>query len=360
MSRISAILPLLAWAGVLRGQSLPRLEARADSLAREWRRANAVADAIDSLERVRALAGRDTIRVGALVIVTNPSPLPLREAAARAWPVIDSVYGSEARQLERRPYIIVAVDPDTAVARPPSHSGIEIPWDEDVASLTLVLLSNVPVAPPDSALQGWLGGSVRPSIRADLQRARVYVELVTAPSQAARRCLTGDIGTCRDALDLVPTGDPLLRWYPSAAERRSAVFRSFGAYVEHSMQPPGLRACLNGTDSACTQLLRSLPPDAVPRPLTNDARATLVSVALQSGGREAYHRLVASAGLAMADRIAAAAGIGLDSLVSRWRAGILAARPVPVSLPPLGMWIALGWTALFAGCGLRSSRWRVS
>jgi len=359
MSKIPWAL-LLACAGQLSGQDLPRLQARADSLAREWRRANAVADAIDSLERVRALAGRDTIRVGALMIIANPSPLPLREAAVRAWPLIDSVYGSEARQLEHRPYIIVAVDPDTTVARPPHHGGIEIPWDEGVGPLTLVLLSNVPVAPLDPALQAWLGGSVRPPIRADLQRARAYVELVTAPSQAARRCLTGDIGGCRDALDLIETGDRLLRWYPSAAERRAAAFRSFGEYHERGTQPTGLRDCLAGSDSACTRLLRSLPPGALPRPLSYDARAPLVSVALQLGGREGYHRLVASAGLPMADRIAAAAGVAVDSLVSRWRAEILAARPAPAALPPLGIWIALGWTALFAGCGVRSSRWRVS
>src|SRR2546423_231270 len=164
MSSTRWLLPLLAGMRALSGQDLPRLQARADSLAREWRRANAVADAIDSLERTRALAGRDTIRVGALTIVTNPSPLPLREAASRAWRSIDSVYGDEARQLEHRPYAIVAVDPDTTVERPPRHTGIEIPWDQDVASLTRLLLSNPPVTPADSALQSWLGGPLRPLV----------------------------------------------------------------------------------------------------------------------------------------------------------------------------------------------------
>src|SRR2546429_9433206 len=124
MSSTRWLFPLLAYTHALSGQDLPRLQARADSLAREWRRANAVADAIDSLERVGALAGRDTIRVGALTIVTNPSPLPLREAAARAWPVIDSLYRAEAHQLQQRPYALVAVDPDTTVQPPPIQSGI--------------------------------------------------------------------------------------------------------------------------------------------------------------------------------------------------------------------------------------------
>ena len=37
---------------------------------------------------------RDTIAVGALRIVTDPSPLPVRAAAERAWPVLDSLYGA--------------------------------------------------------------------------------------------------------------------------------------------------------------------------------------------------------------------------------------------------------------------------
>src|SRR5205823_857992 len=101
---ITMVLALVA--GRLAGQSVERLQARADSLLREWRRANALADMVDSLNRTRAAGGTDTISVGALRIVTNPSPARLREAAARAWLVIDSLYGSEAQQLAQRPYLI--------------------------------------------------------------------------------------------------------------------------------------------------------------------------------------------------------------------------------------------------------------
>src|SRR5256886_2608338 len=176
----------LSCARGLTGQDLPRLQARADSLAREWRHATAVADAIDSLERARVFVGHDTIRVGALTIVTNASPLPLREAAAPAWPFIDSAYGDDARRLEDRPYVLVPVDPDTTVERPPWHNGTEIPWDQDVTPLTLLLLSTVPIAPADTALQGWLGGPVRPWVHAALERPDAYLRLWTAPSEAPR------------------------------------------------------------------------------------------------------------------------------------------------------------------------------
>ena len=93
------------------------LRNRADSLLREWRRANAVADLVDSVDRTRAGAATDTIRLGSLRIVTNPSPLPVRHAAARVWATIDSVYGPEAQYLEQRPVFLRAVDPEILLAR---------------------------------------------------------------------------------------------------------------------------------------------------------------------------------------------------------------------------------------------------
>src|SRR6266571_1289545 len=350
-------------AGRVAGQSVERLQARADSLLREWRRANALADMVDSLNHARTAGGTDTISVGALRIVTNPSPARLREAAARAWPVIDSLYGTEARQLEQRPYFIAPYDPDTTSPKPTLRGAIQVPWDKDVASLATMLLTTVPIGRPDAALQNWLGGPVLPIIHPEPAHAAVYVQLVTAPSQAARSCFVGVISDCRNALALGESPDPLQQWYPSAGERRALVLRSFAeyfGYADHGVRKPTLQLCRAGSDSACTELLRSLPPGALPRPLTYDARAALVQIALRLGGRKAYHRLVATPGAPIADRLAGAAGVSVDSLVAQWRSEILAARPAPVTLPPWGPWAALGWTAVFAVCALRSSRWRVS
>ena len=362
MCRVLRLLALISSTAMaaLSGQTLERLQARADSLAREWRHASVVADAVDSVERARTLAGRDTIRVGGLTIVADPSPLPLREAARRAWPVIDSLYGSEAQRLEQRPYLIVPVDPDTTVERPRIHNGIEITWDEDVASLALLLLANVPITRADTAWQNWLGGTVLPLFHPAQRRAGMYVELVTAPSRAARRCFLGDLGACRDALDLAGDADRLQRWYPSAPERRALVLRLFSGFLFNRASQEALEACRQGLDSGCVQLLRTLAPGELPRPLPYDARATLVDLALRVGGREAYHRLVTSAGAPISDRLTTAAGVGVDSLLARWRAEIIASRPAPVTLPPWGPWIAVGWTVVFAACGLRSSRWRAS
>src|SRR5512147_213948 len=77
----------------LAGQRAAELQARADSLLHEWRQANVLAAVQDSLRAAASVAGRDTIRVGALMILANPSPLPLARAAARAWPMIERFYG---------------------------------------------------------------------------------------------------------------------------------------------------------------------------------------------------------------------------------------------------------------------------
>jgi hypothetical protein len=339
--------------------TLVRLRHRADSLAREWRQANAVADVVDSLERERATSWRDTVSVGALRIVANPSPLPLRAAAARAWPVIDSLYGSAAQDLAHSPYIIRAIDPDTTVPRGTLHVGMEVPWNLSESALTLLLVSSVPMRDPDPALWNWLGGPVRPSVRGEQDRAGVYIQFVTAPSQAARDCFLGRLRGCRNALRLGAPGDLLDQAYPRAAERRSLVMTTFGDYFNHGASAVAFRSCASGGDVACSDLLRSLKPGVLPRPLGYDAYVTLVHAALRFGGREAYPRLLANPAAAIPDRLAAAANMSIDSLLSRWRTEIIAARPVPVEMPSWALVVALGWMMFFAGCGLRSSRWRV-
>ncbi len=339
--------------------TLGRLRHRADSLAREWRQANAVADLVDSLERERATSWKDTISVGALRIVANPSPLPLREAAARAWPVLDSLYGSEAQHLAQWPVIIQAYDPDTTVQRPAHHVGMQVPWNMGAAALTLMLLANAPMPDPDRPLREWLNGPVRPSWRTAEDRSAVYVQLVTAPSQTVRDCFLGHLEGCEAALEIGASPATLEALYPSAAERRSLLTQSFADFFNHGATSAAFHFCVTGSDSACTGLLRSLPRGVLPHPLGADARFTLVHLALRLGGREAYHRLLADPQASVGARLAAAGGVSEDSLVARWHAEIIAARPPPVEMPTWAFVIALGWMMFFAGCGLRSSRWRI-
>jgi hypothetical protein len=344
-----------AWA---QDTMMTRLRSRADSLLQAWRNAQALANFSDSLERERATVARDTIAVGHLRIIANQSPLPLREAAERVWPAIDSLYGGAAAELVHYPYIIRAVDPDTALRRSSLHVGMEVPWDLDLRSTTTLLLTSLPIAPLDPPLAEWLGMPLRPSVYPEDERRAVYVQLVTAPSQAVRACFLGMLARCADVLALGDTSGLLERWYPSPAERRALVTESFRDFFNHGANALAFQACLALSDAACTGLLRSLPAGTLSRPLGPAARATMVREALRLGGRDAYRRLLES-DATIGERLAAAAGVGLDSLVGAWRSAIVAARPPAVALPWWAIGTAFGWLTLFAACGLRSSRWRL-
>lgn len=335
------------------------LHRQADSLLSAWRDAQRLAAVADSLEQVRATAGSDTIAVGGLRIIANPSPLPLREAAERAWPVIDSLYGSAAEDLPRYPYIFRAVDPDSSVRRTVLHVGVEIPWDLDVRATTTVLLTTVTAPHFDPALADWLGTALRPTLHPESERAAVFVQLVTAPSEAVRSCFLGDLARCKDVLQVGDSTGFLARWYVTPAEREALVTESFADYFARGATVPSLQRCRQHRDDACTALLQSLPPGSLPRPLAHAGRLLLVREALRAGGRDAYRRLVANPRAPITDRLSSAAGIDIDSLVVRWRNAALAARPKPLTLPWWAGFAALGWTVFFGFCALRSSRWRL-
>lgn len=343
----------------LAGQQTATLQARADSLLHEWRQASVLAAVQDSLRAAASVAGRDTIRVGALMILANPSPLPLARAAARAWPMIERFYGPAAQALAHHPIVIQAVDPDTAVLTTPPGSGLRIPWDEDPDHLTRVLVGSADLGGDDRGLHDWLRGPLTPSFDIRPVLARVYIQLVTAPSQAARRCFAGAPGACRDALSMADTAGLIARWY-NPAERRLLVTTQLSGFLNRGEQEAAFHSCAAGSDAACTELLESIAPGHVPIPLDYGARYSLVATAITVGGPETFSRLLATPVGSIGTRLAEAARLSEDSLVARWRADVLAARPKPVSLPPWGGWIALVWAGVFMGCALRSSRWRVS
>lgn len=343
----------------LEGQGSAALQARADSLLQEWRQANVLAAVQDSLRAAANVAGRDTIRVGALMILANPSPLPLTRAATRAWPMIERFYGPAAQALAHHPIVIQAVDPDTAVLTAPPGSGLRIPWDEDQDHLTRVLVGSADLGSDDRGLHDWLRGPLMPSFDIRPVLSRVYLQLVTAPSQAARRCFAGELDACRDALSLTDTAGRIARWY-TPAERRLLVTTQLSGFFDRGAQEAEFRSCAGDNDAACTDLLESIAPDNVPSPLDHGARYALAATAIALGGPETFSRLLAAPGGPIGGRLATASRLSEDSLVARWRADILAARPKAVSLPPWGGWIALVWAGVFMGCALRSSRWRVS
>lgn len=345
----------------LGSQSLEILRARADSLAREWRQANALADLQDSLRLIEAGGGRDTIRSGALTILANPSPLPVSRAAAAAWRVIERLYGPAARSVAGHPITIEAVEPDTGVAPATPRRGatLRVDWDLDPPALAQRLLNAASAGASDRQLQQWLGGLLLFDTAVTRRAAsQAYVELVTRPAMAAHRCYLGNLPACRAALALEDTADLIPRWY-DVAQRRALVIRTYPQYLARVAGRDDLHACAAGDDSTCLSLLHTLPPGHLPAPLDYRARLVLIAVAVELGGPGAAGRLLDAPERSISARLSAAAQVSIDSLLARWLDTVRTARPRSRHVPPWGPWVAIGWIGLFATCGLRSSRWRV-
>lgn len=365
---LGGVLPLVLVVSALAGQTAAapdagpgrtrQLEARADSLARLWEEANALANLADSLAHGDYPGNVDTLSAGSLRIIHNASVLPLEAAAERAWPLIDSLFGSAGRELQQRPYLIHAIDPDSQVRTRPTW-GIVIPWDRTVKETADLLLIYVPMRPVDPAFKAWYGDAIRPSTRGtrfDLEQS--YLSLVTSHYGVGQDCFLGSIESCRSVLGLDDPADPI-RLFRTQAERQEAARGMMPTYWENEFRAAFI-PCVAGADSSCVVMLRLLRPSQLPRPVAMIARQTLVSLTLRLGGRDGYARLMADSAAPMPARLRAASGLPLDSLLTLWRASVIAARPNPVELPLFGPLVGLGWAAVFGVCALRSSRWRVA
>jgi hypothetical protein len=339
-------------------QRIQLLQARADSLARLWDEANALANLADSLAHSDAPSRLDTLKVGSLVIVANRSPLPLQAAAERAWPVIDSMYGSRAKELEQNPYLIQAIDPDTNFTG--THPwGTLVPWDKSVKEMANLLYFYVPAPQPDKAFKDWVGATIRPStsgLKAELEQS--YVALVTAHYRVGQDCFVGSLASCRSTLALDRPIDRV-KLFRTRAERQEAMSRIVFTYGE-SEQLAAMKPCINGDDAVCVKLIGEVDPSRLPAPVGPIARQTLVRLALRLGGREAYSRLTADSTQPMDLRLTAAAGVPLDSLLFLWQSSVIAARPKSVELPAYGPLVGMAWFLVFGMVALRSSRWRVA
>jgi hypothetical protein len=370
MSSRPAVLALLAAAGlagtlaaqvpvVPRSDSgISRLAREVDSLAGEWRRANLLATLGDSVGHADRPSALDTFAVASLRIIVNPSRLPVRQAAARAWPVIDAFYGDEARRLVDRPYYLVAVDTGAAGRNLPAGPGLRVPVDYRPEALAQLLELNAPVESPGRAFEAWLGQPVRPAIRERQQLEAAYLELVTSPFRTTHECLLGRLDACLAALGLDTPHDPVRHGYADADDRRFVV-HGLPSYAGGGEATPARQSCEAGQDRDCIAFLASLPETSLPLPLGRESRASLMRLALRAGGREAYTRLIRSDTVPLPDRLGLVAGMPVESLVGRWRIDVLAARPEPVALPPIGPPAALVWVAVFGACGVGSSRWRL-
>ena len=151
-------------------------------------------------------------------------------------------------------------------------------------------------------LQRWLPSGLLLHLTDESRKEQAMYALVTGDGKAQRDCVHGDAGACAYAMGLRPSTDhdPGGQYYPLA-------------------------------------------------------QADLVLTALELGGAGAWERL-GGAGTIEAS-LARASGMPADSLLMRWRDGLLALRPDRGPLDASTAAVLLGWSALVLAAGLAIARW---
>ncbi len=343
---------------------------RADSLLMLWREARTFAGVSQALRADRTVhaatvtratadrRGTHPVQAGGLMVVSDePDSIPLRDAVPGAWALLERTYGQAAGPLTVQPVRIHVVHAGRAT--PPMAQSRPVISTVSADGLLRMLLTNVGVPRVDYALAHWLGGGVRPLVDTAAAHGAAYVHLVTASSVAALGCLRGTIPACRTALELPPDSLFYLSAY-DADERRLAVLRARQNWMLDAPDQLIYARCVrDGADSACRDFLHRMGAGQVPRPLPDDARQLLVSTALELGGLHAYDRLVADSTSPLPDRLAAAEAAPLDSVIARWRAELLGARPAPPSVPIADGLLALAWIGVLTAGACTSTRWRL-
>lgn len=336
----------------------------------QWKAAERAAHVADSLKGT--LLPPDTLRVGSLHWLLDGSRSPsVREAVTRSWSHLLMVFGAETDVL--RSHVFAAQlrraggeDTTRAVIDLeevfPGRLDIFDRVNEDesvevIARRVTLRAAEIVLQNGDSAVLNWLTEPFSPEPLFKGIRERMFADLMTSPSQVSSRCLAGDLRRCRDALGLIPTGDPLTEWY-DAPERRRLVVRMHDLLATGSQRTEYAQCADRRSYAACDQLLRTIPRYVVPPPLPTSARHHLFRIALQSGGSGAYARLVGGQPRSVEARIADAGGMPIDSVVARWRADVLDARPPSPTPSLLSVWTAVGWGIGVLLVALRFTAWR--
>lgn len=363
--------------GVLGAQSRVELEAR---LAR-LRADQAVLDSVLARRQARESAQRGwrSAHAGRLVVQYEAADATLgEEVAATAWDELARQYGGlldrtdslwirltrvrttargdsiapEGRPLEVRGFGRTRPGMQSSSPILPAPSA-----GEDIVRAIVLVGGQQVWATMDGDLVRW-HPSAPGSVSSDRQGQTSYIQLASSSYEGGHSCFAGDLASCARMLGLVAhPRDPVASYSPQ--ERRVLARRVAGGYLPTSLQGP-VRDCLDqGVQGACDAVLLDRPGAVFQLvPLDQDARGLLLTMAVIQGGEGALERLVVDSGLPLADRLAAAAGIPVDSLLSRWREAVMRSRPERVAVTAGGGWVMLGWSLAFFGLALGSSRWR--
>lgn len=350
-------------------------EANVATLAERWRTVAAQAARAEVARRERFNSVSVTYGVLRLAADSSLAPLVTR-AAGTASEILEATYGGVARDVmgaelvARRGAQIEGRDSvrflqlSWSNIRPGDAATSMVIDDPVEGERQLVRAIGLAVAPRvyarlDTVLQRWLRSPIPAGPELADEREIVYVELATASTPGSRRCLGGDLDGCREYLGMRPSANPVGEGLTPVLRRRLIAERP-SLRLRWSGASSAYDPCvLSHDDAACITAARGLPSDVVDAAISpTNARRSFVRRAIAEGGRGAFDRLRASAGQPIEARLAAVGGQSADSLIARWRADVLGARPTDLRLSPGLAAMTLLWILAVGAVALGSTRWR--
>lgn len=353
-----AVLALALTALGASAQDAAQIRARALAASRH---ALALRARYDSVRRAnRAVLPSDSIRAGGLTLRVDPEVVrgttrrTIERATARASEQIHRTLGSAADDLTVGNPVIVRALPAYGLtwlgsrlvfglAGVPGRAGMYAPTltEREATAAILDLVGSLAAARAPASVRWWTLGWIPAFWEEESRWADLAVEMAVSRSSVARACHRGAIGQCERALGLVPVQDPLTEWY--APEDWRALLDGWKP-LDPEMDAVRRDCVERRVPASCERAARER---TVPLPLALAARQTLLALALERGGTDAYRRMLASNGT-VREVLTATAGIGADSLVAEWRARALAASPHGTRPGVTEAGFALAWVVLFA------------
>ena len=187
-------------------------------------------------------------------------------------------------------------------------------------------------------------------------------DAVRAQRAAETRDLGNQLVTGFSEMMFPTLGVPTARWLgdPPPLHLTDRDRRYLAMYMVMTSTGKAERGCLNGRLDLCGYALglRAAPSSDLSGEYPAPVRADLFLAALEIGGPGAWSRIVATGPARAEEALVAGSGLAADSLLTRWRNGIIALRPEERPLHSGTALLAAGWVGVLLLGTLGASRWR--
>ncbi len=188
------------------------------------------------------------------------------------------------------------------------------------------------------------------------------VDAARAQRAATEKDLGNQLVTGFSELMFPSLGEPTMQWLsdPPPLHMTDRDRRSTAMYMVMTSTGKAERGCVDGNLDFCAYALglRAAPSSDLTGAYPLLVRADLFLTALEIGGPGGWSRILAAHPARAEEALLAASGLPADSLLTRWRDGMMALRPNHGPLESGAAFLVAGWVGALLLGALGASRWR--